>query len=203
MKIRDKKQKNSMLKVQSSKSSAFSFQLSAFFLLLTSYFLLLSACGYTLVGRGTSLPSHINTISIPIFQNKSGEPNIEFEITNRIRDGFIEDGRLKMMGDGDSDLILNGEIIKYSLKPVAFDSKDNTTEYWVEIGVMIKLEDRRRPEQSEGGKNNVILQKELYTKWDYKVSQSVTETDIQRLEAIRQAGKKLAQEIVSIVIEGF
>jgi len=164
-------------------------------LLIAHCSLLITSCGYNLVGRGASLQPHIKTISIPIFQNKSGEPNIEFEITNRIRDGFIEDGRLKMMGDGDSDLSLNGEIIKYSLKPVAFDSLDNTTEYWVEIGVSIKLEDRLN--------GNVILQQELYTKWDYKVSQSVTETDIQRLEAIRQAGKKLAQEIVSIVIEGF
>lgn len=166
-----------------------------FCLLLTAYCLLFSSCGYNLVGRGASLQPHIKTISIPIFQNKSGEPNIEFEITNRIRDGFIEDGRLKMVGDGDSDLILNGEIIRYSLKPVAFDSRDNATEYWVEIVVMIKLEERE--------KDNVILQQDLYTKWDYKVSQSVTETDIQRLEAIRQAGKKLAQEIVNIVIEGF
>ena len=164
-------------------------------LLLIAYCLLLSSCGYSLVGKTSSLPQNINSISIPIFLNKSGEPNIEFEITNRIREGFIEDGRLKMMGDRDSDLILNGEIIKYSLKPVAFDSKDNATEYWVEIGVMIKLEERE--------KDNVILQQEIYTKWDYKVSQSVTEADINRLEAIRQAGKKLAQEIVSIVVEGF
>jgi hypothetical protein len=167
----------------------------SYFLLLTSYFLLLSACGYTLVGRGTSLPPHIQTVSIPIFFNKSGEPNIEFEITNRIRDGFIEDGRLKLVGDGSSDLILNGDIIKYSLKPIAFDSNDNVTEYWVEIGVLIRVEDR--------AKGSIILQQEHYTKWDYKVSQSLTEADVQRLEAIKQAGRKLAQEIVSIVVEGF
>ena len=167
----------------------------AYCLLPIACCLLFSSCGYSLVGKTSSLPQNINSISIPIFLNKSGEPNIEFEITNRIREGFIEDGRLKMMGDRDSDLILNGEIIKYSLKPVAFDSKDNATEYWVEIGVMIKLEERE--------KDNVILQQEIYTKWDYKVSQSVTEADINRLEAIRQAGKKLAQEIVSIVVEGF
>ena len=164
-------------------------------LLIAHCSLLITSCGYNLVGRGASLQPHIKTISIPIFQNKSGEPNIEFEITNRIRDGFIEDGRLKMTGDGDSDLVLNGDIIKYSLKPIAFDSKDNVTEYWVEIGVSIKLENRVN--------GNVILQQELYTKWDYKVSQSVTEADVNRLEAIRQAGKKMAQEIVNIVIEGF
>lgn len=155
----------------------------------------LSSCSYSLVGRGTSLPPYINSISIPIFLNKSGEPNIEFEITNRIRDGFIEDGRLKMVEDADSGLVLHGEIIKYSLKPVAFDSKDNVTEYWLEIGALIRLEDRV--------KGNIILQQELYSKWDYKVSQSVTETDVNRIEAIRQAGRKLAQEIVSIVMEGF
>ena len=181
-------------KVMSNKHKAMSF-FTRCLLLIAHCSLLFTACGYSLVGKASSLPQNIKTISIPIFQNKSGEPNIEFEITNRIRDGFIEDGRLKMMGDGDSDLILNGEIIRYSLKPVAFDSRDNATEYWVEIWVSIKLEDR--------AKDNVILQQELYTKWDYKVSQSVTETDIQRLEAIRQAGKKLAQEIVNIVIEGF
>jgi|SRR3989338_570403 len=164
-------------------------------LLIAHCSLLITSCGYSLVGKGTSLPQNIKSISIPIFQNKSGEPNIEFEITNRIRDGFIEDGRLKMTGDGDSDLVLNGDIIKYSLKPIAFDSKDNVTEYWVEIGVSIKLENRVN--------GNVILQQELYTKWDYKVSQSVTEADVNRLEAIRQAGKKMAQEIVNIVIEGF
>ncbi|MBI3815416.1 MAG: LptE family protein [Nitrospinae bacterium] len=167
----------------------------SYFLLLTSYFLLLPACGYTLVGKGSSLPPHIKTVSIPIFFNKSGEPNIEFEITNRIRDGFIEDGRLKLVGDGNSDLILNGDIIKYHLRPIAFDSKDNVTEYWVEIGVLIRLEER--------AKGSVILQQDHYTKWDYKVSQSVTEADTHRIEAIRQAGRKLAQEIVSIVVEGF
>lgn len=175
-----------------------------YYLLPIAYYLFfLHACGYTLVGRGASLPPHIQAISIPTFFNKSGEPNIEFEITNRIRDGFIEDGRLKLVGEGSSNLILNGDIIKYSLKPIAFDSSDNVTEYWVEIGVLIRVEDRRRPEQSEGVKGSVILQQEHYTKWDYKVSQSLTEADANRIEAIRQAGRKLAQEIVSIVVEGF
>jgi hypothetical protein len=165
------------------------------FLLIAHSSLLIAACGYSLVGKGSSLPPHIKNISIPVFSNKTGEPNIEFEITNRIREGFIEDGRLKMVNDMSYDLILHGEIIKYSLKPVVFDSKDNVTEYWVEITVLMRLEERVS--------GDILLQKELYTKWDYLVSQSVTEADIHRLEAIRQAGRKLAQEIVSTVIEGF
>jgi len=173
----------------------YSLLVTRYLLLIAHSSLLFSACGYSLVGRGTSLPPYLNSISIPIFLNKSGEPNIEFEITNRIRDGFIEDGRLKMVEDADSGLVLHGEIIKYSLKPVAFDSKDNVMEYWLEISALIRLEDRV--------KENIILQQELYSKWDYKVSQSVTETDVNRIEAIRQTGRKLAQEIVSIVMEGF
>src|SRR3990170_4516943 len=115
----------------------YSLLVTRYLLLIAHSSLLFSACGYSLVGRGTSLPPYLNSISIPIFLNKSGEPNIEFEIT------------------------------KYSLKPVAFDSKDNVMEYWLEISALIRLEDRV--------KENIILQQELYSKWDYKVSQSVTE----------------------------
>src|SRR3989304_10304530 len=140
-------------KVMSNKHKAMSF-FTRCLLLIAHCSLLFTACGYNLVGRGASLQPHIKTISIPIFLNKSGEPNIEFEITNRIRDGFIEDGRLKMVEDADSGLVLHGEIIKYSLKRVAFDSKDNIMEYWLEIRELIRLEDR--------AKENIILQKEQY-----------------------------------------
>ena len=54
-------------------------------------------CGYHLVGTGKNLPTHLRTISIPVFKNTSTQPEIHRELTSAILQSFISDGRLKVV----------------------------------------------------------------------------------------------------------
>ena len=155
---------------------------------------LLSACGYNLVGRGTFLPKEIKTISIPIFQNTTPEPNLENDVSNQIRQKFITDGRLKVVEDS-GQLLLTGKIISYNLQPVAYDANNNVSEYLILMDFHVVLTNRAKNEQ--------MLDQTFNTKWHYKVSTEITDSESQRRDAIREASIDAAERMVSLVIEGF
>jgi hypothetical protein len=156
--------------------------------------LLVSSCGYNLVGRGSFLPKDIETITIPLFQNATSEPNIEIEVTNQLRQRFITDGRLKVVEKA-GQIRLDGKIMSYNLLPVAYDEKNNVSEYWVQMDFLVVLHDRVRNEE--------LINQSFSTKWHYKVSSAITDSESQRRDAIREASIDSAGTIVSLVIEGF
>lgn len=47
--------------------------------------LLVSGCGYSLAGRGSFLPSHIKSIGIPTFTNRTTVFNLETLLTEKVR----------------------------------------------------------------------------------------------------------------------
>lgn len=168
---------------------------SSIFLLVLILCQSIAGCGYHLVGLGSSLPPHIQSIAIPLFSNKSAEPGIERELTGRMREGFITDGRLRVVEEGEADMILKGEINIYSLKPLSFDSQDNVTEYRVEMDISVKLKDVIE--------NKVLIDQILKSKWDYEVNKELASTEERRIAAIKHASRDLAHRLISIVIEGF
>jgi len=166
-----------------------------FFVLFVIVIFNLSSCGYSLVGHVRSLPDTIQSIAVPFLLNKTSEPNLEIILSNVIREEFILDGRLKVKDEKEADLIVKGEVRNYTLKPVAFDAENTVTEYWVELTAWIEVHDRV---------NDSVIAKQAFTgKWDFKVDQDITISEPQRVEAIQEASKILAQKIISIAIEGF
>lgn len=153
-------------------------------------------CGYRLIGTGkSSLPSHIKTISIPIFVNKTREPEIEREITRSIRDLFIRDGRLKVVSSGRADTLLSGELRNYNLKPISFDTEDRVTEYRVLVDVEIIFKDLIT--------DNVILKQGLTADDTYKVTSTIASREALERETRRKAFVELAERLRSLVFEGF
>ena len=94
------------------------------FWILLGFALLLNGCGYHLVGTGSSLPSHLKTLFIPVFTNSSSEPGIHRELTSSIINSFITDGRLKIVRKGNSDMVMKGRLHYYDLRAVSFSSSD-------------------------------------------------------------------------------
>src|SRR4029453_14082966 len=97
--------------------------------------------GYTV--RGT-LPSHINTVAVPIFRNRTSEPAIEGFITRAVVEGFSTNGRLKVVSSGQADAILDGEIIGYSVSSIAFDKDANVRLYRLVVTVNLVMRDVQR-----------------------------------------------------------
>ena len=85
-------------------------------LALTS--LLLAGCGY---GTRGNLPSHIKTVAVPIFKNRTLEPGVESAITSGVVNAFSSGGRVRVVPLAEADAILEGEVVGYSLEGLAFE----------------------------------------------------------------------------------
>lgn len=154
-----------------------------------------SGCGYTLTGTGSTLPDHVKSLAIPVFVNNSKEPDIQRDLTESIREAFINDGRLKVADAKQADLLMVGKLFHYKLRAVSFTSRDVVAEYYVELGVDVLVKER--------GKLEPYMQQKFKTKWDYKTSSNVVNTESARQEALEEAYRDLANRLVSLLIEKF
>ena len=157
--------------------------------------LVFSSCGYRLVGYGSTLPSHIRAISIPVFKNSSSEPNIQGDATDAIRRAFISDGRLKVTDTSKADLLMRGTLTNYQLRGVSFSSEDSVEEYIVRLGIQVEAYDRI--------KKRIVFNQKFTTQWDYRSTSSVVDSESEKYTALKEAYDDLAGRLVSITIEQF
>ena len=156
----------------------------------------IAGCGYHLAGQSSSLPPHIRTIAIPIFENSSSEPNIHRELTGIIRRKFVADGRLKVVDRRKADLLMSGILVSHDLRVVAFSGTDAASEYIVQLGVQVKAVDRVK-------RKIFLKQQNFTTKWDYRATSDVIDSETARFAALEEAYEDLADRLVSIIIEQF
>jgi outer membrane lipopolysaccharide assembly protein LptE/RlpB len=155
--------------------------------------LLAGGCGYTV--RGT-LPSHINTVAVPVFRNRTPEPAIEGFITRAVVEAFSTNGRLKVVSSGQADAILDGEIIGYSVSSIAFNKDSNVRQYRLVVTLNLKMRDVRR-----GG---LLFQQNGVTEQaDFRVQDVVAQTISREETALRAAAVDIARSIVSLAITRF
>ena len=165
-------------------------KLRGLLLLLT---VLLGGCGYTVHG---TLPSHINTIAVPIFHNRTAEPAIEGFITRAVVEGFSTNGRLKVVSSGQADAILDGEIIGYSVSSIAFDKDANVRLYRLVVTVNLVMRDVHR-------KTMLFRQNGVTEQADFRVQNAVSQTISREETALRAAAVDIGRAIVSLAINRF
>lgn len=165
------------------------------FWILLGLALLLTGCGYHLVGTGSSLPPHLKTLFVPVFSNSSSEPEIHRELTSNIIDSFITDGRLKIVRKGNADMVMKGNLYYYDLKAVSFSSSDFASDYIVELGVDVEVIDKVN--------DKLYIKNKFKTKWDYRATSDIVDTESARLAALEEAYKELGNRLVSLLIDQF
>ncbi len=165
-------------------------------LILSLLIMLSVGCGgYRLVGTGSGAAGNANKIAIPVFKNNTSEPGIERNVTAKVREAFIQNGRLRVVREKKADLIFTGNLNHYGLRPVSFDTNDNVTEYWVIMNIDVKVKD--------ASKNKFLIDQTFRSKWTYKVSSELLSSERARIEAIDEASSDFAEKMIGIVVEGF
>ena len=153
----------------------------------------LGGCGYTVHG---TLPSHINTVAVPIFRNRTVEPAIEGFITRAVVEAFSTNGRLKVVGTDRADAILDGEITSYSIASIAFDQNSNVRQYRLVITVNLRMRDVRR--------NTLLFQQnDVREQADFRVQNAVSQTISREETALRAAAVDIGRAIVSLAVTRF
>jgi outer membrane lipopolysaccharide assembly protein LptE/RlpB len=169
------------------------------FVLLTSIALFwLSGCGYTLVGQG-SLPKHIKTIAIPVFENETLEEGIEEVITQAIIDVYVRGGKVRLVSETEADAILRGKIRSYNPdEALTYNDLDEVLSYKLTVTVDIEMQDLTNDE--------ILWQQEnLSEDTDFEAGPdfSLAERQDNEEEALEQLAEELAERILALSTEGF
>jgi len=157
-----------------------------------------SSCGYSVAGRGETLPKTLHTIAVPAFANVTTRYKLSDRMPEAISREFIARTRYRVIPDvNQADAVLRGSINNYTSFPVVFDPATNRAAA-VEVHVVMQLSlvgratgkvlfDRPRLEVSER----------------YEISLDPTQYFEESDNALDRASALAARQVVSAVLNAF
>lgn len=151
--------------------------------------LLFCYCGYYSFS-GSSLPSHLKTIAIPVFDDKTSEFGVREKISEALIEEFTRDNTLKISDPRNADSILEGTITSIRDQAGAYDANEQVKDIKIHITVDVKFRDVKKRE---------IIWEEQITQWgtyDPDASDG-------RTEGIGEAVDKLVADILNKTIAGW
>jgi len=110
--------------------------------------LIVAGCGiYSF--SGSSLPSHLKTVTIPLINNQSMEPDVADEITKELNRQILADNLLRIVSQ-DGDATISGTVVSYTHEPFTFGAAEtrqvDVQEYIVKIRADIEFYDNVKDE---------------------------------------------------------
>lgn len=137
---------------------------------------------------GSTLPAHIKTVHVPLFEDQTAEFGIDQKITDGIIEALMADNTLKIGGRNQADALLVGQIIRVTERAGQYSDNEKASDFRLTITLRASFEDLK--------KRNVIWEEE----WEEWGTFSST---VSRDDAINEAAKKLAEDIVNRTVSGW
>jgi hypothetical protein len=102
-----------------------------------------AACGYTLAGRGGTLPEHIRIIGIPQFTNRTALQDVDRIVTERVSEEFRSRGRYRVLPQAESvDAVLTGTILTAVATPTSFSTTSRqASSYAMVVTLSVEFKD--------------------------------------------------------------
>lgn len=156
-----------------------------------------SACGYALVGRGSSLPENIKIVQFTTLENRTPRVELEQRFSEAIARELVSRGRFRVQAGAEgADAVLSGTVLAFDLYPVAFDSQGKATDYQVRVTARVALK------PVPDGK--AIWENPAFTFRDnYKFSATAASYADLENNAIDRVADRFAQSLVTSLLEGF
>ena len=156
---------------------------------------LAAGCGYHVVGKGggKQFIEGVGTVSIPMFENITGNADVESVVTSAIVDELMNAVKV----EGDADAVLKGVIKSYELKPVSFSKSDVVSEYRLSVVMSVKF--------VKTSDDTIIWHDENISDYeDFTVNTSdISATKDAELAALRKIAKDTARLLRERVSAGF
>lgn len=114
-------------------------------------FLTVAAAALAIAGAGcanyrfkSTVPQELRTVSVPVFENASGYPEIDAVVTQYVLREFQREGTFKIKNIDDSSLKLLGKLVKTDLTPLRYDRNygSRASEYRYTLVAEITLVER-------------------------------------------------------------
>lgn len=153
-------------------------------------------CGYHLRGTGSSLPPHIQVLSIPMFTNRTTRFELDLKLTQEVIDEMISRGRVEITDEMDSaDAVLIGEILRFRANPIGFGEDATADRYSISIVAKVVLRDLVQ-------KKVIYSNSSFVYQGEYDVPEGA-DFDSVETEAIDEMATKFARSLVVSILEGF
>jgi hypothetical protein len=152
----------------------------------------LSGCFYSFTG--SSVPPHLKTIAIPMFddQSGSGTPGLREELTNKLVDRFRQDNSLEVTDDKThSDSMLEGIVVSVPDQAQVVATGETVVKRRVTVTVKASFQDMKLRKK--------IFDKQFSEWGDYESSGGPSE----RQAAIDAAVDKLVEDILLDAVSGW
>jgi hypothetical protein len=158
----------------------------------------LSSCGYKVSGKADLLPPSLKTISIPAFTNSTIRYKLTDVMPQAFAQEFIAHTRYKVVTEpGSADMILRGAIINYTFNPTIFDpqaQRANVADLHITMQVTL----------TERATGRILFQRNLFeVKESYQISANPGEYFEESDFAMRRASERVAQGVVTAILENF
>jgi len=153
-------------------------------ILLVLPIFLLGSCMYSFKG---SLPPHIKSIAIPLFENQTAEYRINETITDLLTQEFMRENVLRLDDEKSADSVLEGAVTRITDSPYTYTEAEQVKDYRVTIGLKISWYDQVQ--------DKVLLEKNV-SGWGVYDAQQATST---RQNGIEEATAKIAQDIMNAI----
>ena len=138
-----------------------------------------------------SLPPHLNSVAIPLFDNRTAEFGVTEEMTDTVIETFTQDGSLKISDRSNADILLEGTITQVSDRTGAFDARETVQDLKIYISVQVKCTDQVK---------RLIMWEERLTQFGtYDPSQGPDA----RVDGITDAIEKICEEILNKTVSGW
>jgi len=103
-----------------------------------------SGCGYSLAGRGSFLPTYIQTVGIPLLVNRTPFFDVEQVLTEKVRAEFIGRGKYRILPDATgADAVLTAEVLGISVQPSGFTEQQLASRYLFSLVLKVAFTDVR------------------------------------------------------------
>jgi outer membrane lipopolysaccharide assembly protein LptE/RlpB len=158
--------------------------------------LLVVSCGYRLRGTGSYLPPHIKRIAVPMFKNMTTRFELDLRLTQAVIDELTARAKVEVRTDpAGADAVLMGDILRFSVDPIAFSGEASADRYNITIVARIVLRDRVNQKTLFSNPSFVYVK-------EYEVPQG-TDFESSETDAIAKVAGEFARTVVLNILEGF
>jgi hypothetical protein len=151
--------------------------------------LLTLRCGvYSFSG---SLPPHLKTVAVPLFDNKTAEFAVAEDLTEQVIKEFTRDNTLKIDERASADVLVEGAILSLEDRAGAFDPNETVEDFKVYVTVQVRCTDQVKQAK---------MWEERVTQWG---SYDPNIGPDSRKDGLAEAMTKISQEILNKTVAGW
>ena len=163
--------------------------------LISLVIFLFSGCSYYSVSG--SLPGHIKTAAVPLFQNETTETELVEYVTDAVEKAVIANGTMKIVGEFQADAVVNGTIIDVIDEADVYSRDEVANQFKIRVIAHVSFFDRV--------KNRIIWEEERLEGWARYDSEGSSggEESVSREEGKEKALDMLAKEIIDKTVTGW